>query len=476
MELPAPVATQIRPPDPQAGIDTYAKILGIKQAQQNLQTGAYAQQEQAATAQQQQQTAKQRAALANWDFTKYDDGTGVIDTAQAAKDGELRKAAGDSFPSLLEQLNGMRSAQIKGKQDYLGLQGAELDTYGKIVGPFEADEDVKAGNEVGRHKLINGLSMAQEDASPEFKSFLGKRIDALRGLPLPSGPNRLLENGVKTSARQALSASEQIPSIYGSTGSIDSGAQIIPGTVAPAMEGGGFKPAGTAFNKQLGPTDQPGYKRAVAAASTEGSAGAQNDETLYNGIVQEGTKATQIKSLSQDVQHLAHEVQTGEYSKVFASKWAAIAQSLGLSPESMTTATRRQILSKMSAQLKTQAESGATTDAERGGIDAAMPDPDHMTPDAVAQAARYVGAQADVKSARMQLANVHRQIGGGVSSGLRNADSQFMQHADPRVFEYQSIPAGKERQAYLKSHFSSAAEVQDFLSKQKTLKDYGAFR
>jgi hypothetical protein len=95
-----------------------------------------------------------------------------------------------------------------------------------------------------------------------------------------------------------------------------------------------------------------------------------------------------------------------------------------------------------------------------------MPDPEHMDPEAVKDAARFVGGQADLASARAKVANSQRQANGGTSTGLRAIDSTFMQNSDPRGFAYKDIPKGPERQAYLKEHFKSKEEVQSFLDKQ----------
>jgi hypothetical protein len=51
-----PVANQVNPPDPTKGINTFSAILGIKQRQQQLQTGQYLQQ----TAQAESQQATQK--------------------------------------------------------------------------------------------------------------------------------------------------------------------------------------------------------------------------------------------------------------------------------------------------------------------------------------------------------------------------------------------------------------------------------
>ena len=58
-----PVATQIQPPNPQAGLGMLSSILGIRQQQRNLQTGQYQQQAAAANANQAQQQNTELQAL-----------------------------------------------------------------------------------------------------------------------------------------------------------------------------------------------------------------------------------------------------------------------------------------------------------------------------------------------------------------------------------------------------------------------------
>jgi hypothetical protein len=262
------------------------------------------------------------------------------------------------------------------------------------------------------------------------------------------------------------------------TGTVDTGGTIQPTSVASRFgpTPGAMTPEGPPIRKTLAPTEQLPYVRSRAAAGTEGQAGAANDEALYNEITQKATKATALKALTQDIRALSGEVQTGQYSKELADKWSMLKQTFGFKPDDDSFETKRQILGKMAAQLRTQSEAGASTDSEREGIKSALPDPEHMNPAAVGQAARYVGSLADIQAERGQLAIQHRNVSGGKSTGLREADTSFMQHADPRVFEYQSIPAGPERQAYLKQHFKSKDDLKAFLDKQQALKAYGAVK
>lgn len=61
--LQTPAAAGILPPSPNQGLQTIAGILGIRQAQQNLQTGQFTQQKEQAEAQQQQQAMQERQLL-----------------------------------------------------------------------------------------------------------------------------------------------------------------------------------------------------------------------------------------------------------------------------------------------------------------------------------------------------------------------------------------------------------------------------
>lgn len=461
-----PVATMIKPPDPNQGINTLTGILGLQQARQNLETGQYNQQTAQANAQMTQQDAQQRSAGAKFfkefDLSKHHSDDGTLDLDSALTSPEFR-ATGDAAPEIAKNLISFKNAQLTAKQSLAGLNGTLRDQFSSQVAGLAQDPDVKQGNQTGRGKVLDAIDQFGQVGGPD-----AQRVAAIYGQVLQNTPPAKMSQALQNLQLQAKSAGEQLPQ----TATRDTGAETVSGSVAPGS--GAFTPAGSPIKKTLAPSEQLPYVRARGAAGVEGSQGAQNDESLYNNIVQSGTKAAQIKSLSEDVRNLSREVQTGQYSKAFADKWSALAQTFGYSPGDNSSTTRRQILSKMAAQLKLQSEAGAPTDSARAGIEAAMPDPEHMDPAAVGQAARYVGAQSDVNAARAQFANRHRQVNGGASTGLRDADSSFMKDADPRIFEAQNVPAGPERQAYYKEHFKSKEDFQKFLDKQARMRSYGA--
>jgi hypothetical protein len=453
----------IQPPNAQSTLATLSGIYGIQQARQNLATGEINQQTaQAESDQAQQKNSElqkaQAVAINGARSGAYDDGNGGIDRQKMAND--IVKVAPIYGQGQVGALLSQANEVVQNQQAHQNLTVSEKKEMGDTFGSLAADPTLD------NSKVIDAIEKLREahPNNPEYSRLLTSQVMHF--------PN----TGTQDQMRQILSRWSA-----GATGDsqatptqMDTGPSIQPGTQNKST--GAFTPGGPPVAKGLAPTQQPGYIRATAAAGTEGGQGASNDEKLYNDIMQSGTKATQIKSLSQDVQGLANEVQTGQYSKAFADKWAAVAQTFGFPAGAMDSATKRQLLSKAAARLKMQSEAGASTDAERAGVDAAMPDPEHMTPQAVQEAARYVGAQADVNSARMDLANKHRQINGGTSTGLRSTDSQFMQSADPKVFEYQGIPAGKARQDYLRQHFTNANDLKAFLAKADALKSYGALK
>jgi hypothetical protein len=465
--IPA-VAAQVRAPDPNAGLTSYSNILGIQQQRQALQTGQYTQQSAQANAQMTQQDASQRQAAGsffkNFDIAKHHGDDGTLDLDSALTSPEF-KATGDSAPEIAKSLLAIKNSQLAAKTSLAGLNGTLRDQFSSQVAGLAQDPDVKAGNQTGRGKVLDAISQFGQVGGPD-----AQRVAGIYGQVLQNTPPEKMSRALQNLQLQARSAGEQLPQ----TATRDTGAETVSGTVAPGS--GEFTAAGPPVKKTLAPTEQLPYRRAAAAAGTEGAQGAANDEALYNDIVQKGTKAAQLKSLTQDIRGLSNEVQTGEYSKGMADKWSALKQTFGFRPDDNSFETKRQILSKMAAQLKTQSESGASTDSERAGITAALPDPDHMSPAAVSQAARYVGALADTQAARARFANQHRQVNGGASTGIRESDSAFMQNADPKVFEYQSIPPGKERQEYLKQHFKSKEEVKSFLDKQQAMRGYGAIQ
>ena len=217
------------------------------------------------------------------------------------------------------------------------------------------------------------------------------------------------------------------------------GASVIPSTAPPGAARGA--PAPNANPAQ------------ATAANVTGMA--QDDAGRYGQISQEGTNAQTGAQLADQVSQLAEQVRTGKLSKEWADQLAMLKQH-------DPSITDRQMLSKYAAQLKTMATSGATTDASRSQIDQGMPSPETMAPDAVKQAAQYVGGIFRMRGARQQVADQYAKTNGN-TVGIRGVDDAFMGSADPTIFAYKALPPGPERQEFLKAHgLTTAEKIQAF--------------
>ncbi|HUD10942.1 MAG TPA: hypothetical protein VMS08_00905 [Candidatus Saccharimonadia bacterium] len=291
---------------------------------------------------------------------------------------------------------------------------------------------------------------------------------------VPSPSERLPKLG-PNAAGQTVAFNPLDPNQAGVAG-MGSGAPTYAGPMRPGVK---LPPQAVPAAASSGP---PGLgvnptSTQVAQQTTSATAGASNDETAYSQIQQAGSKSKQISSMADDVANLAKSVQTGALSAGAASKWATTLQSLGISNVGADTwEAKRQLLGKMAAQLRIQANvaNGANTDAARADVEAAYPNPDTMSPGAVQEAAHYVKGLAQVNQARLNNADKFRAANNGSSLGVRAVDNQFTQNADPRAFVYNSLQPGVERQNFLKSHFSNPQELQQFLASKAILKHQGA--
>jgi hypothetical protein len=292
-------------------------------------------------------------------------------------------------------------------------------------------------------------------------------------------------------------ASGQLPS---TPGQIDTGPSIQPGAVNRFT--GAFTPAGAPISKDIPPAVMqspagpfvrvgPGGRTMTPLTTTGAGAGgpstpaapanlnitraaqenvqgmAADDRGRYAQISQEGTNARTGAQLADQIADLSDQVRTGQLTKEWADRLTALRQH-------DPNITARQMLTKYAAQLKTMATVGATTDASRSQIDEGMPSPETMDPDAVKQAAQYVGGIFRQRQARQTHADQFVRTNGGNSMGIRDVDDAFMRSADPTVFAYEALPAGQARQDFLRQHGLTTPERQAaFQAQRNQIKHYG---
>jgi hypothetical protein len=247
----APVAAQIQPFDPTKGMSQLSSILGVRQAQQNLQTGAINQQNAQALLQQNQQTTQQRQAAAsffqNYDVGSHVDDDGTLDLNQALTNPAL-KATGDAYPQIAQQLIGMKNAQLDAKTKLAGLNGELRQQFYENVGGLSNDPDVKNSKATGAGKVLDAIDQFGETGGPDAQRVAATYRPLVQNL-ITSGKTDKLSEMLSNWQLQALHAGQQREQTYGTPTTIDQGATIQPGVQAPAAAGGGFTPSGGAIKK-----------------------------------------------------------------------------------------------------------------------------------------------------------------------------------------------------------------------------------
>lgn len=243
-----PVGAMIKTPDPNQGISTISGILGLKQQQQNLQTGQY---------QQQQEQLKMAQAqgvqdfFKTWDPTQHiaDDGSTDLDSALQSKE---FKGAGNAKPGIMQALLDIKNKQLGNKQALATLNSDLVKQFGTGMGALAKDDDVVAdktdpatGVNAGRAKIdqfLGNFGKLSPDAA---------RIAQIYGPITQHAPPGKLSHGVSAMQLQAQSASEQQSQQNPVPGMIDTGANLLPVTTNRAT--GIPQPTGQQISKQVGP-------------------------------------------------------------------------------------------------------------------------------------------------------------------------------------------------------------------------------
>lgn len=240
-----PIGAMIKPPDPSQAMNTMSGILGLKQQQQNLQTGALKQQSQ------QLETGQAQGVqnfFQTWDPTQHiaDDGSTDLDSALQSKE---FKGAGNAKPAIMQSLLDIKNKQLGNKQSLATLNKDLVTQFGTGMGALAKDEDVvtdktdpTTGVNPGRAKIdqfLGNFGKLSPDAA---------RIAQIYGPITQHAPAGKLAHGVSAMQLQAQSASEQQSQQNPVPGSFDTGTQIIPTTTNRAT--GIPQPTGQAVNKQ----------------------------------------------------------------------------------------------------------------------------------------------------------------------------------------------------------------------------------
>lgn len=251
-----PVADQIIPPNPQQSIGTFSGILGLQQQRQALQTGQYTQQSAQAKAVQDQQSATETQNLAKLMADPV--GNGLVDE--------------DGNPTKNAQAIVMHAAPTTGSQHYSALVAAAKTgiEYKESFGNLNSEQQGRITSAIAgpaadpKATLNDALSAADtvvESArgTPNYADL--KRIRDVQAQVLgkataeEKASGQAPEPGQESWRKHAMALSRAGLPASGITGTggiaapsagvVNNGASQQPGTFAPALQGGGFKPSGS---------------------------------------------------------------------------------------------------------------------------------------------------------------------------------------------------------------------------------------
>lgn len=475
-----PVGAMIQPPDPMKGINALSGIYGIMQQKQNLQTGQYIQQSAAAKAQQEGLAAQQAQGVQNffktWDASQHVAPDGTTDLDSALQSDEF-KSAGNAKPAVMQALLDIKNKQLSNKTALAGLNSALVTQLGQQSGALAVDPDVKAD----KVDPTTGINAGRAKVKEMFANFAAQSPDAARIAAIYGGPNvdkvpqRKLSAGISALQMQArdvggqqsaqypgavTTAAGQIANRNPQTGALSSppiagagpsSGPVAPGTASPT------RPPGLGLNPSS-PTV------AAATATAAGAAGGQvaTDTDVFKRVLASGANSQRGIELAQRIEQAAKGVRTGAYTQDFANRLTVLKQN-------DPNATDRQLLQKDAQNLKSLAEEGATTDAERDQIGGGFPSPDTMNPAAIEKAARYWQGSFKMAGARRDNALAHVSQNGS-TAGLAVSDSQFMKGSSPGRFAppepVKQMPSGAKLDNYAKTHFGGDTDKATAFLKQ----------
>jgi hypothetical protein len=450
-----PVANQINPPDPQKGINTFSGILGIQQQRQALQTGQYQQQTAAATASQAGQRDKelkaaQAISLNGAKSGAYTNPDGTLNRQKMADDitGVAPTYGGEVSTQLLSQANEI----VANQNAHQNLTLSRKKEIGEAFGSLAADPALD------NTKFIDTVEKLRQEHKddPEFSRMLTSMTTHYPGTADSATQRQIVGRW----SAAATGESQNVPS------QIDTGGQVQPG--AQNRFTGAFNPAGAPVQKTLAPAQQPSYLGRAAAASNTAAGNAGGDVERNTQISASVQPSRAGIALADQISNLSEQVHTGKYSKAVADYAATIGQK----DESIAA---RQLLNKYAAQLKTLGIQNAASDNQRGVIEAGLPDPDSMNESAIKQASEYIKGSLKMNLAR--AANARKfQSATGSTQGLRQADDQLTSNADPLMYSFRSTkPGSDERKDFIRRHFASPEQFNEFKGRMQAVEHYGGF-
>jgi hypothetical protein len=192
-----PVGNTIQPPPPINALQSLSGILGIKQQQQNLQTGKYTQETAQAGAQQADQRNQELQAVGNltknaYSSGRYKNGDGSFNNQLFANDvAQVAPTYGQEVANAAT----MRAGEIyKNQQTLFGLNDNRRKQIGDTFGALAAQVDPKTGQPTVTHsQLVDAVEQLREQ-NPNDKDYSRMLTSVATSIPPDATPAQLQQS------------------------------------------------------------------------------------------------------------------------------------------------------------------------------------------------------------------------------------------------------------------------------------------
>jgi len=496
MDLPAPVATQIKPQDPMQSMNMMAGIMDLQKSKQALKVG------QETLAQAKIETQKQqeiRDFYQSFDPSEHVGPDGTTSLESAFADPAFKKL-GMSKPAVIEQMQGMKQKQQAAKQALATLNSDVVHQFSSLAGTLSENPDI--GTDAGTGAVADAFARFGE-LGPDNK----RAVDLFGGLVTKTDPSHrqgALRAVQLMGADAATQRGQQNPQQFampdGTIGLRDPrSAQIwMPGErryatpeeaqqaqptqgqqggeQPPAQPGPPAAPAGAGAPPVAGPPSAqppaapPGISPQAARHNIPSAVNAGNIARQTGAATQDIERGTQVSDLQQPssaaiqttrrVDELADQISA---SKI-AGKVTEGLRHLGFTD---IDAARTQ-LDKELGQLKGLAIARAGSDSRAATILEGYPT--NTTPASTIHSAMdYFRGVAKQNIKRGSNLIEHQQADASLR-GFQASDSVIANSTNPLQHEYASLPTAEKRAAFLKRNFSSKDDAQEFLHSIQGLK------
>ena len=444
-------------PQPQTTpLQTLSQVLGIKQAQQNLQTGAIQQQAAQAESEQAQQKNAELQAVGKLTSQAYSSGhykaaDGSFDNQKFAND--VSSVAPVYGQQIANDATARAGEIYHNQQTLLNLTNDQRKTIGDSFGAMAADPSIDHGKFIDQ---VESLRDQLKD-NPGVSRMLTSIATAMPNTSGPQLQQALRNAAVAANSPSAAQTNPGVGTYQGVNG-------VQPYQTNPQAVGG-VKNIGAPLGPQgLSPTDQIAYQAARAGATTSASTRAAGsgsaDIDTSNQVVSALKDAKTNIDLTHRIDQLADVVAPGALPEKVRSGLGA----LGLQDVNQAQTELEKDLGRLRGPLAARAGSDSRAAEALEGL------PTVKTPtQTIHQAMDFTRGVAKQDLALGQLRDKNAKETGSNMTGFQGDYAHAVSAASPLMHEYLSL-SPQDQVGFFQRNFKTKAQAQAFRAQAEAVK------